>query len=288
MLAIVEGMNPRFAPLTLLPLILGIAAWGQQPAVSAEEQAVRDRLRKLRSLSDEEWTRSVAELASQIHSMPAGAMRQRLIGSLVNLSTEGDAGLATLQMIADTVVEVVKELPADKRSSYYESLAGLVRFEHVRVTLDDPQFPEALKKLDAAEERIKNADFTLKDLQGKAWTLGGLRGKVVLVNFWATWCPPCRREMPDMQALHERLGPRGLVVLAISDEDAAKVQEFIAEKKYTYPILLDPDKKVHELFSAEGIPKSFVFDREGKLVATAMDRRTMGQFVAMLKAAGLE
>ena len=91
-----------------------------------------------------------------------------------------------------------------------------------------------------------------------------------------------------MQALHERLGPRGLVVLAISDEEAAKVQAFITEKKYTYPILLDPDKKVHELFSAEGIPKSFVFDREGKLVAAAMDRRTMGQFAAMLKAAGLE
>jgi peroxiredoxin len=94
--------------------------------------------------------------------------------------------------------------------------------------------------------------------------------------------------MPDLEALYRHFAPKGLVVLAISDEDAAKVQPFIAERQFTYPILLDPGRKVNELFDIEGIPKSFVFDREGKLVAQAIDMRTRKQFLAMLAAAGLE
>jgi len=109
----------------------------------------------------------------------------------------------------------------------------------------------------------------------------------VLVNFWATWCPPCRKEMPDLDALYNEFRARGLVILAISDEDTAKVQPFIAEHKYTYPILLDPGDKVNKLMAVEGIPKSFVYDREGKLVAQAMDMRTRNQLLQMLSQAGM-
>ena len=91
-----------------------------------------------------------------------------------------------------------------------------------------------------------------------------------------------------MEVLSRRFGPSGLVILAISDEEASKVEPFIAEKKYTYPILLDPGRKVAEAFAVQGIPKTFVFDRKGKLVAQAIDRRTERQFLAMLKQAGLE
>jgi hypothetical protein len=86
----------------------------------------------------------------------------------------------------------------------------------------------------------------------------------------------------------ERFRPQGLVILAVSDEEIAKVQPFIAERKYTYPILLDPGRHVNELFVVEGIPKSFLFNRDGKLVAEAMDRRTETQFLAMLKQAGIQ
>jgi peroxiredoxin len=120
------------------------------------------------------------------------------------------------------------------------------------------------------------------------WRLQDLRGKVVLVNFWATWCPPCRKEMPDLQALYEQFKDHGLVVLAISDEEAAKVTPFITGRKISYPVLLDPGRKVNDLFIVEGIPKSFVYDRSGKLVTQSIDMRTRNQFLEMLAQAGVQ
>jgi len=114
-----------------------------------------------------------------------------------------------------------------------------------------------------------------------------LRGKVVLVNFWATWCPPCRKEMPDLEALYQQFKEQGFLILAISDEDISKVQPFIEQQHTTYPILLDPGGKVHELFQVAGIPKSFVYGGDGKLVAQAIDMRTRKQFLEMLAQAGL-
>jgi peroxiredoxin len=110
----------------------------------------------------------------------------------------------------------------------------------------------------------------------------------VLVNFWATWCPPCRKELPDLETLYTRFKDQGLVILAISDEDAGKVKSFIAARDIQFPILLDPGRKVNELFQIEGIPKSFVYDRGGKLVAQSIDMRTMRQFLEMLSRAGLQ
>ena len=94
--------------------------------------------------------------------------------------------------------------------------------------------------------------------------------------------------MPDIQALYDKYKEEGLVVLAISDEDASKVQPFIAEKRISYPVLLDPKSKVHEAFRIQGIPKTFIYDRDGKLVAQSIDMRTRSQFQAMLGEAGLQ
>ena len=137
-------------------------------------------------------------------------------------------------------------------------------------------------------ERRDKADFTLTELGGKTWTLKEQRGKVVVLNFWATWCPPCRKEMPDLEKLYQQFKDQGLVILAISDEDAGKVKPFIAQQKVTYPILLGPGRKVNELFQIEGIPKTFVYDRTGKLVAQSIDMRTRRQFLEMLAQAGLK
>jgi len=134
---------------------------------------------------------------------------------------------------------------------------------------------------------VQKADFTLDALNGPKVQLSELRGKVVLVNFWATWCPPCRKEMPDLDALSKRFGKQGFVVLSITDEDTAKVTPFIKEMGYKSIVLFDPEGKVAQSFHVDGIPKNFVFDREGKLVAQSIDMRTQRQFLAMLDKAGI-
>jgi len=119
--------------------------------------------------------------------------------------------------------------------------------------------------------------------------LSKLRGKVVLVNFWATWCPPCRKEMPDLDTLAHRFAKQGLVVLSLSDEDDhAKVASYVASHKINYPILLDPEGATAKNFHVEGIPKTFIFNRDGKLAAQSIDMRTEGQFLAMLQQAGIK
>jgi len=143
-------------------------------------------------------------------------------------------------------------------------------------------------KIEEDNRRRDQADFTLTDLSGKSGTLKQLNGKVVVVNFWATWCPPCRKEMPDLEALYQQFKDQGLVILAISDEDMGKVKPFVAQEKVTYPILLDPGRKVNELFQISGIPKTFVYDRNGKLAAQSIDMRTRKQFLEMLAQAGLQ
>jgi len=109
----------------------------------------------------------------------------------------------------------------------------------------------------------------------------------VLVNFWATWCTPCRREMPDLDKLQARFAPQGLVVLSISDEEQAKVAPFIASSGYRPAVLLDPGDKVNQEFHIEGIPKTFLFDRSGKLVGETIDQSTERQFLELLAKADL-
>jgi peroxiredoxin len=130
--------------------------------------------------------------------------------------------------------------------------------------------------------------FLVTDLDGNPVSTAAWKGKVVFINFWATWCPPCRKEIPDLETLYNRFKSQGLVILAISDEDASKVKPFIAERSVTYPVLLDPGRKVNELFQVVGIPKTFIYDRGGKLAAESIDMRTQQQFLQMLAQAGLQ
>ena len=271
---------------------LGISAQKEEVVWSPQEKPIAEQIHGLRELPDDVRARTNKELALQIRQLPPTLNKLQLAVGLANLSTEGDFGHDTLQEVATTLADTLlqESVPDEKGqpAAPYLELAQLVRYEHVQTTLDVPQFKEAMAKLEADDQLRQKADFTLTDLQGKTWTLGALRGKVVLVNFWATWCPPCRKEMPDLEALYTRFKDQGFVILAISNEEADKVQPFIAERKITYPVMLDPGAKVKELFQVEGIPKSFVYDREGKLVAESIDMRTQGQFLQMLAQAGMQ
>jgi peroxiredoxin len=266
-------------------------AQAQKITWSDQEKPIVEQMRTLRKLPEDQRAHTTKQLALQIRHLPAGPNKVRLANGLANLSTEGDLGQDTLQEVATTLADSVREQPVPAGQNGpampYVELAELVRYEHVQLTLDDPQFVAAMSKIEADDVRHQQADFELADLHGKKWALKELRGKVVLVNFWATWCPPCRSEMPDLETLYKQFKNEGFVVLSISDEDAGKVNLFINEYRFSYPILLDPGRKVNEQFNIEGIPKSFVYDRGGKLVAQAIDMRTKRQFMEMLAQAGL-
>jgi peroxiredoxin len=252
---------------------------------SRQPQPIAEQIRHLREVPDAKRGGVSRQLALQIRQLPASKDKLTLANNLANLSTEGDFGQDTLQEVATTLAGALREQGV--ASNAWAELAQLAHYEHVPVSVDSPLFNEAMAQLQADDRRREQADFTLTDLHGKTWTLHDLRGKVVLVNFWATWCPPCRKEMPDLNALYRQFSPQGLVILAISDEEATKVKAFVEERKIDYPILLDPGDKVHTALAVEGIPKSFLYDRQGKLVAQAIDMRTRAQFLEMLSYAGL-
>ena len=277
---------------TLGLLVVAAAAQQKEIVWSAQEKPLIEEIRTLRKMPDDVRAQANRDLAVKIRALPLTPNKLRLAVALANLSTEGDFGHDTLQEVATTLAEALKEQPVAAKDGEapnpYVELASLVRYEHVQASLDSPQFAAAMAKLEADDKKRQQADFKLTDLDGNSWDLHDLRGKVGLVNFWATWCPPCRKEMPDLESLYERFKDQGLIILAISDEEPAKVKPFIAERKITYPILLDPGRKVNEEFQVEGIPKSFVYDRDGKLVAQSVDMRTRNQFLAMLGQAGLK
>ena len=109
-------------------------------------------------------------------------------------------------------------------------------------------------------------DFRLTDLEGKSQSLSQYRGKIVLVNFWATWCKPCTTEMPAMQAIYNKLRDKGFVVLAVNElEDDAKVREHIKQYGHTFPVLMDRDNKVANQFGVFGLPVSVFIDQEGRV-----------------------
>lgn len=111
-------------------------------------------------------------------------------------------------------------------------------------------------------------DFTLPDLGGRSHRLSDLRGRVVFLNVWATWCPPCREEMPAMERLYRRFRNRDFAMLAVSaDEDgAAAVGPFVEALGLTFPVLLDPDGLVVRRYGITGFPETFIIDRQGQVV----------------------
>jgi peroxiredoxin len=107
-------------------------------------------------------------------------------------------------------------------------------------------------------------EIVLKDLQGRDVKLSDLRGKVVLVNFWATWCKPCKEEMPAMQASYDKLRDKGFVVLAVNElEDTARVAEHIRTHGHTFEVVMDHNNEVANMYGVVGLPASFLIDPQG-------------------------
>ena len=134
----------------------------------------------------------------------------------------------------------------------------------------------AIRELDLirpARQKVAE-DFSLRTPDGGTFRLSDHRGKVVLVNFWATWCPPCREEMPAMERLYRQHKDHGLVLVAVSlDADPALVPPYLKASKLTFPVALDPKAEAANKYGVRALPSSFVVDRRGTMIALALGPR---------------
>jgi peroxiredoxin len=139
-----------------------------------------------------------------------------------------------------------------------------------------PLFAQHAARADSAQGSLKSApEFTLPDINGKKVSLSDFKGKVILLNFWATWCGPCTGEMPSLNNLYAAFKNEGFVVLAVSiDPSERAVQSFVSAKGITFPVLMDPDKEAYfDLYAVFALPTSFLIDRKGMIVAKILGDR---------------
>lgn len=127
-------------------------------------------------------------------------------------------------------------------------------------------------------------DFELKNLVGNDVTLADYRGNVVVVNFWATWCPPCRAEMPGIQAVYDTYKDQGMIVLAVNaQEDQDTIQSFVMETGFTFPILPDPYGQAIRAYGVRSFPATFVIDREGRIDTIHQGQITPDELETMVR-----
>ena len=130
-------------------------------------------------------------------------------------------------------------------------------------------------RIDKFKGDKKAPDLSLRDLDGYKVDIRQLRGKMILLNFWATWRGPCKEEMSSLEALHQRFKERNFVLLAISVdyEDLKHVRDFMNKHHYTFPVLLDPKGETLDLFEVKGIPTTFLIDKTGRMIGKATGPR---------------
>lgn len=134
-------------------------------------------------------------------------------------------------------------------------------------------------------------DFVLNDLDGYPHRLSDYRGQVVIINFWATWCPPCRAEMPSMQKAWKELGKDGILMFGINvGEDEDTIFQFTASYPVTFPLLLDSDSGIIDQWPVRGLPTTFVIDPGGRIVYQAIGSREWDDpaLLALVKALALK
>jgi peroxiredoxin len=151
-------------------------------------------------------------------------------------------------------------------SNFVGALALLI--SSAAFAADEPQ------TLTPMSDDIQAPAFDLQGPAGEPQRLLDHRGKPVILNFWATWCPPCRAEMPSMQRAHETVTEEGISVIAVNvGEDAETIERFLSETDVDFPIPMDLDSEVVQSYPVKGLPTTFVIDPEGRLVYSATGER---------------
>jgi peroxiredoxin len=139
----------------------------------------------------------------------------------------------------------------------------------LRVQRPSPENPQPKANQFKSQEGYMAPRFSLRNLKGNIEGLDDHLGKVIVVNFWATWCVPCVKEMPSFENLYRRYRSQGLTLLAVSLDkgDSTKVQEFADKHKLSFPILLDTKGVAEKLYPSFSIPFTYVIDKQGRVVA---------------------
>ncbi len=129
---------------------------------------------------------------------------------------------------------------------------------------------KAISNLEPMKDQAPTPDFTLSTPNGKKISLKDFRGKIVFLNFWASWCIPCREEMPSMEKLYQEFKDKNFVILAVNIQDRKQeALAFVKELKLTYPIALDPDGQAGLLYGAWGLPTTYLIGPKGEGLARA-------------------
>lgn len=134
----------------------------------------------------------------------------------------------------------------------------------------------------------KAPDITLTGLDGHKVKLSSLKGKVVMIDFWATWCPPCRKGLPITNKMHSKFASKGLKVFAVSNEDKKTVADFVKANKYTFPTFLDLNNAAGHTYGIQAIPTLVIVDAKGNLSSYSVGLEPESDVIANLKKAGLK
>jgi peroxiredoxin len=149
---------------------------------------------------------------------------------------------------------------------------------HVAVALSAPAGAQEAALLDEPSKPVQALDFTAQTIDGRTVQLSELKGQVVFLNFWATWCVPCKAEMPAMERLHQALQGQPFHMLAVNlQEDPAAIRKFVDELGLTFDIVLDPSGKITRNYSVNNLPLTYLIDKRGRIVARAIGERPWDQ-----------
>lgn len=132
---------------------------------------------------------------------------------------------------------------------------------------------------------VKAPDFNLKDQYGVVHSLENYKGKVIFLNFWATWCPPCKKEMPDVESIYKEYGEnkKDVVILGVNSEKENEVKKFLKDKGYTFPTIIDENSEVMRKYFIQAFPTSFVIDKEGNVYGYVMGGLTKEQIKQVIE-----
>ena len=267
-------------------LLLSATRSAQDSATLIHAKALDKEIQGLPNLPDATRDAAFQAMVRRIREEP----KQYSLALASNLAVSaGEVAVepAIVQQIADLLISELKDRPDSGSELAIDSLADFAFYRHIQVSYDSRRYRADLVEREAEAKIRANADFTLMDTNGKQWHLRDLGGNVVLVNFWATWCPPCQREMSNFQTIYNRFAHQGLFILAITAEDVGTVKHYLANASFTFPVLLDTTAATEKRFLVKGFPHSVLYNREGKMIAQIPGPVTKKELEGILAQAGL-